>query len=340
MLPDYSILGLGTSAELQGQMTTAFGASWYAQSGLLQGLREILGANDPRISTFAVAVATQDYSTGNKLNMLGLAHLVRNGSNNYAPNILGIMGDYPNGVPAEFPVVNSAPVSIVSDLTNISTLVTNSSMANLSWDPRISSTPDFMSLWNLTKTTLANSNEAIRSGLVFNALNGNAGPVGFTVRGFGSQYINPYSPTITRQTQNAQDAVAGRVIGQTIKSALLLNKPAFIVVTTDGAVRAYPYSPIGATWTSIGGQRSTQLFFIVDPLQQFNRSQSYMLGSFKSYLQSVDTSTLPGSSPAAASEVIVSNYFIMNGRTLADITNIMPDMGNTDITNYLKVGLK
>lgn len=106
-----------------------------------------------------------------------------------------------------------------------------------------------------------NSTERVFATMVYNSLKGNAGTTNLQLGGYDYHQQG-------RQTQDAQDLRAGRVMGQILESAAIMNRPVMLMVTSDGAVGAPAGSIAGAEYTSDRGSGGCVYLFAFHPKQR------------------------------------------------------------------------
>lgn len=111
--------------------------------------------------------------------------------------------------------------------------------------------------------------------LVHAAVQGWAGTVGLNFGGY-DYHGN------ARNVTDPRDADAGRIVGAALRTAEILNRPLFILVTSDGATGAQSSNNRFANWQSDRGNGGCMLTFMYDPRNQAGQSK-------EGYLASVDT---------------------------------------------------
>lgn len=69
LLTDYGYLGLGRQSDVQAEMTTFFGASWYSNGGILLGIKDILASDSMQVQAFGIPLSSSENTNTNKLSI-------------------------------------------------------------------------------------------------------------------------------------------------------------------------------------------------------------------------------------------------------------------------------
>jgi hypothetical protein len=180
--------------------------------------------------------------------------------------------------------------------------------------------------------------ERVFASMVYNSLKGNAGSSNLEMGGY-DYHGNP------RATTDARDLEAGRMMGRILQSGAIMQRPVFLMVTSDGAVGAAGGSAAGANFTGDRGQGGAIYLFAYHPL----RRPSAVTASGKVDRQvgqvrgqaAVDTDFLTGNDPALAGLAAFANFASFSGM-LGQFTNIVGGTWSTEqielVTRLRKVG--
>ncbi|MCB0357519.1 MAG: hypothetical protein KDD40_10950, partial [Bdellovibrionales bacterium] len=154
------------------------------------------------------------------------------------------------------------------------------------------------------------SNDADRvkgiASLVHSAVNGWAGTVGINLGGYDYHGNN-------RNATDPRDGDAGLIIGGALKTAEILNKPLFILVTSDGATGAQSSDNRFANWASDRGNGGCMLAFMFDPRNATGQSKAGYLATVDSQIghysdgQAASDNTLVGD-PERATMAVIHRY--------------------------------
>lgn len=160
-------------------------------------------------------------------------------------------------------------------------------------------------VYKINESTATSNATAITAGVVYNALNGNAAHGRITMGGYD------YHAPGVRSVADQKDFTAGQQIGRMLELAARMNKPLFILVTTDGACASEESDTPTSIWN---GDYTSSVQFIIafDPKGKLTSSGS-QIGHYLSD-QSVDTTTLVGSRPDYVAAAILANYLNLNKR--------------------------
>lgn len=153
--------------------------------------------------------------------------------------------------------------------------------------------------------TPVNDAKAVMAGVVYNTLMGNCSHGRVTLGGY--DYHDPG----TRDAADKKDFAAGQQIGRMLELASRLQKPLFILVTTDGACASAISESTTSIWSS-DYSSSVQFIIAYDPRGKI-QSSGVQVGHYLSD-QSVDTSTLVGSRPDYVAAAILANYLSLNNK--------------------------
>lgn len=172
----------------------------------------------------------------------------------------------------------------------------------------------------------ANAMERVFGTMVYNTLKGNAGTCNMDMGGYDYHGQG-------RTTQDAQDLSAGRVMGQILESAAIMQRPMMLMVTSDGAVGAPAGSAPGAAFTSDRGQGGCIYLFAYHPLRRPAATDragkvDHQVGQVTG-LAAVDTQFLTGNDPALAGLAAFANFASFSGN-LSSFFSIAGNVWNQD----------
>lgn len=170
-------------------------------------------------------------------------------------------------------------------------------------DPRMDA--KVRAIYKIATNTAANNATAVGAGVVYNALNGNISHGRITLGGY-----DYHSPGL-RTAADTKDFTAGEHIGRMIELAHQMNKPLFILVTTDGACVSEISESATSIWSS-DYSSSVQFIIAFDPTGKLTASGS-QIGHYLAD-QSVDTTTLVGSRPDYVAAAVLANYLSLNNK--------------------------
>jgi hypothetical protein len=162
----------------------------------------------------------------------------------------------------------------------------------------------FAGVWNLNANTSRSSQDYVFGSVVYNALKGNAGSANLVMGGY-DYHGN------ARNTTNQKDTQAGTVVGQILDSAAAMQKPLFLLLTSDGAVGAPLGSAAGSNFTADRGGGGVAYMIAYHPLKAPGAG-SQQVGQMTAG-QVADSSFITGSLPNAAAGIFF-NYMSFNGR--------------------------
>ena len=219
---------------------------------------------------------------------------------------------------------------LVNDATGTNEQLVNSETAGV--DPLQDNAVQgqFNTTWNDGNNNLNNQNdnnrERVFASMVYNGLKGTAGTVSLELGGYDYHGNG-------RANQDAMDLEAGRIMGQIIESAAIMQRPLFLMVTSDGAVGAPGGSAAGAAFTSDRGQGGCIYCIAYHPLARpsaVNRSGAvdHQVGQVRGQA-GVDTTFLTGNSPELAGLAAFANFASFSGQT-GQFSSIVGGIWNTD----------
>ncbi|KYG63986.1 hypothetical protein AZI86_14345 [Bdellovibrio bacteriovorus] len=168
-------------------------------------------------------------------------------------------------------------------------------------DPRKDA--NVQAVYKIAANTAVNNTTAVSAGVVYNALNGNISHGRITLGGYD------YHAPGLRSAADTKDFNAGVQIGNMIELASRMNKPLFILVTTDGACSSETSDTSSSIWSS-DYSSSLQFMIAFDPSGALTSSGS-QVGHYLED-QSVDTTTLVGSRPDYVAAAVLANYLNLN----------------------------
>ncbi|MCB0349852.1 MAG: hypothetical protein KDD38_01635 [Bdellovibrionales bacterium] len=184
----------------------------------------------------------------------------------------------------------------------------------------------------------ANARERVFGTMIYNSLKGNAGTTNLEMGGYDYHGQG-------RATQDARDLDAGRTMGRILESAAVMQRPVFLMVTSDGAVGAPAGSSAGAAFTGDRGSGGSIMCFAFHPLARpaaVNSSGAvdHQVGSVKGQA-AVNTDEMTGNDPALAGLAAFANFASFSGM-LGQFPNIAGSIWNSEqierVTRLRKVG--
>jgi hypothetical protein len=232
---------------------------------------------------------------------------------------------------------------LIDQATGVNTQLVSSTSAGI--DPLLDNaiSNQFNTLWqtannqNMNQQNI-NNRERVFGTMAYNVLKGNAGTANLELGGYDYHGQG-------RATQDAQDLAAGRIMGQLLQSAAVMQKPLFLMVTSDGAVGAPAGSAAGAAFTSDRGQGGAIYCFAYHPLARpqaldRNGNVDHQVGQVRGQA-GVDTDFLTGNDPSLGGLAAFANFASFSGM-LGQFTTIVGGTWNTDqielVTRLRKVG--
>lgn len=196
-------------------------------------------------------------------------------------------------------------------------------------DPR--SNAQVASLWGLSSATALNSEDLVLGSMAFNTILGQSGCSSFNKGGYDYHGSS-------RSTTTAKDREAGVMIGKILETARILNKPVFLMVTTDGAVSAGGSGDSTSDFASDRGSAGMIYTFLFHPTAR-PLTTDFQVGHYTSG-QSADTDFIIGGSPELATQAVFLNWLKMSNR-MDLYRQIVPSGRGLDdaaITKVVKVG--
>lgn len=183
----------------------------------------------------------------------------------------------------------------------------------------------FADVWGLNAASQQSSRDFVFASMVYNGLMGHAGVVNLEMGGY--DYHNG-----TRTTGDTKDTEAGVVIGRILRSAQILGKRLFLVVTSDGAVVSAVSQNSNSPWMSDRGTAGSAYMMAFDPSRKPTAS-GYQLGHYNQG-QGADERFITGSSPELAAAGIFANYMSFNQQA-SNIERVIPRIFSTDQLNQI-----
>lgn len=167
------------------------------------------------------------------------------------------------------------------------------------------------------------SQNKIFAAMTYNCMMGHSGSITIELGGYDYH-------TNRREDGQLADFQAGLVYRRILETARELNKPCFLLVTSDGAVGSpVTEQRIEAPWTSERGDAGMMYMFMYHPSGRPEVSD-FQIGSFTQG-QVVDSNHVIGNNPELATQAVFANYLSMNNRM--DLFNtVIPRGGPLDPT--------
>lgn len=173
-------------------------------------------------------------------------------------------------------------------------------------------------IWNLN-----NGGELARAAMVMNALNGLAGAVGIELGGYD------YHRTGIQNIDN-RDLQAGRLIGQILQTASVMQRPVFIYVISDGSV-SFDVSDTAITEAAgDNGGNGCNMILAYNP-NGAPQARGSQLGGFTAG-QAADNSVPWGGNPEMNAAAVFANWATLSTGNTALATRVL---GNTFSTAQL-----
>ncbi len=173
----------------------------------------------------------------------------------------------------------------------------------------------------------------IFAAMVYNCIAGNSGSITIELGGYDYH-------TSERTTGQAADFRAGVIYRRILETARILNKPCFLLVTSDGAVGSPVSESTSAPWTTERGESGMMYMFMYHPNGRPETSD-FQIGSFTEN-QVVDPNHIIGNNPELATQAVLANYLTLNNRM--DLWNkVLPRGGALDgalLQSVIKVAPK
>ncbi len=347
-IKDRSRMGLGLGDI---PIEKAFGGATFAGNGIskiLTGMKSQMGSAEEKTSFVGLCVSSFDDSDKNRFDPTGL--LLHTGYyGNYLPQINSLPGTKMNIQSAMIKPTTPFLVKTVSDMENVLNL--SGSMKNLSKNEKfqigklisklnrsqlkkISRAPSSASIKKVFECAgLKNEallkqggadvnpfasqskhrsrfssiwrNQTLYGAMAYNTLLTQSGPAHIALGGY--DYHNG-----TRTRGDQMDLQAGQLIGRLIASADYLQKPIFIMVSSDGATGSPNSRALDAPWTTDYGRASSVYMISYHPTKRPTTSKN-QLGSLLDS-QAVDESFILGKEPERAALGVFANYCSLIGR--------------------------
>lgn len=192
-------------------------------------------------------------------------------------------------------------------------------------DPR--SNAQVAALWgNLNTQTANNSENLVFATMVFNTLTGQAGSCSLNKGGYD---YHGNARTVTNQ----RDLEAGQIIGNILQTAEILQRPLFLLVTSDGAVSSENSVERQSQFNSDRGSAGMAYIIMYQPTGRV-ATTDFQIGHYTE-AQSADDKTVVGNSPELATQAAFANYLKMNNRM--DLYSQVVTRGLTDIARINEV---
>ncbi len=198
-------------------------------------------------------------------------------------------------------------------------------------DPR--SNAAVAGIWGLAANTNANSESFVLGSMAYNTILGQAGSSSFDKGGYD------YHGNSRANVTNVRDREAGVLIGRILETARVLNKPVFLMVTTDGAVSAEKSASPTTDFNSDRGSAGMVYTFLYHPDGR-PATTDFQVGHYTKTGQSADTDFIIGGSPELATQAVFLNWLKMNNR-MDLYSQVVPNgrgMDASAIAQVVKVG--
>lgn len=170
------------------------------------------------------------------------------------------------------------------------------------------------SIWGVSSATSGNDENLIFGSVAYNVIKSQASSGGLTLSGF--DYHDD-----TRTTGDAKDLYAGMTAGKILETAATLNKPVFILITTDGAVVSYKSDSADTTWRSDRGAASGMYILYFNPNGR-PATQGFQIGHFTPG-QEADAKFPGAVNTEAATAAVFANWLAAN-KSLNQFESIVP----------------
>ena len=226
--------------------------------------------------------------------------------------------------------VNSSSSQTLSKLVQCATdkNIALSTQTNPGIDPQLDTDKTVSNLWSMTSTGTMigrTQNERVIFGsMVYNALKGNSGSVGFDLGGY--DYHGQGATT-----QNNMDFAAGQMIGQVLATAQAMKQKVFIHVTSDGSVGAPTGSGVRPGFTGDRGSGGMSWMIAYDPAgrpaMKNDKVSPWQLGYYTKGLGAADDS-LVGSADKAGVAAF-ANYLQFAGQ-YSLFSKVLTPLSTTD----------
>ncbi len=370
-LSSYGLIGLGSSRNLQFDAEFANQAPFAAISGMLAGIRET-SSPTTRANTVFVGkcLRSQDDTAENKLSMDALVNKAGvRGS--ILPNLGRNRNDSAFLVPPSPLEVRSyaditGALGVAGSLGSLSrqeqgklfemtqrlsrrqaeSLHSSSGGRQLAHlfecavqdNVRLVATEDpgtnplsdqaFSGVWNINENSRRSSRDFVFGSIVYNVLKGNGGVGNLNIGGY-DYHGNP------RATTDARDVTAGQVIGQILESFAVMNKKAFLMVTSDGGVGSQNSEVAGNNFTSDRGTGGVIYMIAYDPMGRV-RASDFQLGHFTEG-QAADRDFVTAGTVERGIAGVFANYLSFAGQ-LGRFESVLPRiLGPGDLDQVVKI---
>jgi hypothetical protein len=181
---------------------------------------------------------------------------------------------------------------------------------NFITDPRKDETAK--KIFQLSDGILPNSLEAVVATISYHAIQGNVGPSTLMLGGY--DYHDG-----TQTTGDQADLKAGKILGQILEYARMMNRKLMIQIITDGSV----YSDLDSrVWRGDAGDKGMTVLVFFDPTQK-RALKKTQLGSFTDG-QSVDTNHWMARNIQGVGRVSFLNYLAFAG-AMDEVTHLYPE---------------
>lgn len=347
-ITDRSRMGLGKGDIA---IEKAFGNATFAGNGIskmLAGMKSQMGAAEDKTAFVGICVSSFDDSIRNRFNPAGLLlHTGYRGS--FLPQMNSTPGSKMKIQPAMVSPTTPLLVTNVNDIANVLNL--SGSLKNLSKNEKfqigklisklnqsqlkkISRAPSSSSIKKVFECAGVKNEELLKQGgadvnpfssghkdrskfssiwgnqtlygaMAYNTLHFQSGPAHIALGGY--DYHNG-----TRSVGDERDRTAGELIGRLIATADYLQKPIFIMVSSDGATGSPSSVATDAPWTTDFGRASSVYMLSYNPIKRPSTSKNQLGHMLES--QAVDDSYILGKEPERASLGVFANYCSLIGR--------------------------
>lgn len=228
-------------------------------------------------------------------------------------------------------IENGAQMKDIMDcagIKNESLVAMGSDPVDLRKDP--SAGAALSTLWNVNANTATNNQQLVFGSVAYNVIKSNSGSGGLTIGGY--DYHNN-----TRTTGDQKDLEAGQNAGRVLETAALLNRPVFLLVTTDGAVVSAKSDTADSVWTSDRGSASGMYMLYFNPNGR-PATSGFQIGNFTAG-QEADSSSPIGNNTEATAAAVFANWLAANN-ALGMFGSIVPTsiMDSRKMESVIKFG--
>jgi hypothetical protein len=185
---------------------------------------------------------------------------------------------------------------------------------------------DLSTVWQVNAGTGANDANLVKGSIVYNTIKSQATSGGITLGGYDYHDGN-------RTNGDAKDLEAGQTAGRILETAAKLNRPVFLLITTDGAVSSVESDSPDSAWTGDQGEASGMYLMYYNPNGR-PATTGFQIGQFTKG-QVADDKSIIGSNTEATAAAVFANYLATNNR-LDAFASIVPS-GILDSANLNKV---